>query len=144
MGRDRVPMAAASATRWSGGGGVQGFKGVLNNTHAKVNDRIAKSMTRVLKVANFYGVGGRSWQHGISVVVMTIIDKLHWQILGRAPKKTHRALGKRTSLISLLLKRVTLRWCCTNFNWLRQHGQTVANGNVYRIIAYQVSRMLSR
>lgn len=48
----------------------------------EVDDTAAKNMSRMLRVSTFFKEKSRQWQTGVTLIAVSVVDKLHWAILG--------------------------------------------------------------
>ena len=58
----------------------------------EVNNEYAKGCSRVLRISKFFQTPGRRWMLGIILIVASLIDRLHWQVIG-APARGVRKLN---------------------------------------------------
>lgn len=60
---------------------------------AEVDNTMVQVLSRVLRVSAFFSDGDRKWQTGVTLITVSVVDKLHWDILGSGGKRERATLS---------------------------------------------------
>lgn len=53
----------------------------------EVDNQRIKNLSRILRASAFFGDDTRRWQVGVTLVTASVVDRLHWQVLGARGKR---------------------------------------------------------